>query len=92
MPIPILAAGFNAHGQLDPSSKPSNINSFKQIGLAEHLDPQRDTAIKAALWSSTVIADGSHGMKHLGISGESGHGHVDMGDVPKDATFFGDIS
>ncbi|KAL8932971.1 MAG: hypothetical protein Q9216_006585 [Gyalolechia sp. 2 TL-2023] len=91
-PARVLAAGFNAHGQLDPSSKPSNISSFKEIGLAPDFDPAEDPAIKAALWSSTIIMHGSSGLKHLGVSGESAHSHIDMSDVPRDATFFGDIS
>ncbi|KAI4172636.1 MAG: hypothetical protein LQ343_003483 [Gyalolechia ehrenbergii] len=88
----ILAAGSNVHGQLDPSAKPSNIQCFKQVGLAEDFDPNENTAIKAALWSSTIIAEGCRGMKHLGISGESRHSRIDMSDVPQDAAFFGDIS
>lgn len=90
--VRILAAGFNAHGQLDPSSKSSNVHSFKQIGLVEEHDPAKDTAVKAALWSSTIITDEICGMKHLGVSGKSGFSDIYMTGLPKDVTFFGDIS
>ncbi|KAL8838534.1 MAG: hypothetical protein Q9170_002114 [Blastenia crenularia] len=88
----ILATGFNAHGQLDPSSKPNNIHTFKHIGSVEDFKPEADLAIKSALWSSTVLMGDNHKLLHLGMSGEYCHDEVDMTDVPTAAKFFGDIS
>ncbi|KAL9594927.1 MAG: hypothetical protein Q9219_006758 [cf. Caloplaca sp. 3 TL-2023] len=84
----ILAAGFNAHGQLDPTSKPDNIHTFKEVAS----DFGKTEAVKSALWSSTVIASSSSGMKHLGISGKSYHNQIELQDAPENAAFFGDIS
>ncbi|KAI4182514.1 MAG: hypothetical protein L6R41_005931 [Letrouitia leprolyta] len=90
-PACILATGFNAHGQLDPLSKQNNIYYFKRIEFVEEFKTSENTAIKAALWSSTIITD-NHGMKHLGISGQSVVSHIDLKGIPKGATFFGDVS
>ncbi|KAL8711411.1 MAG: hypothetical protein Q9225_007117 [Loekoesia sp. 1 TL-2023] len=90
--VRVFAAGFNAHGQLEPASKPSNIHSFKQIRLINDFDPTKDTAIKSTLWSSTVIVNNEHHLIHLGISGGSHYSEIDLNVAPSNATFFGDIS
>ncbi|KAL8703088.1 MAG: hypothetical protein Q9201_003725 [Fulgogasparrea decipioides] len=87
----IFAAGFNAHGQLHPWSRPINICSFKPIASLEVFEPSFGTAIPCALWSSTIIAaNNSNNLIHLGLSGE-GHKEVILSNVHRHVHFFGDV-
>ncbi|KAL8916068.1 MAG: hypothetical protein Q9208_008722 [Pyrenodesmia sp. 3 TL-2023] len=90
----VLAAGFNAHGQLDPSTKPINISSFKQISYVKDYDPGLEWtkhAVPAALWSSTLLYDNNK-LTLLGTSGGYPQSQVDWKIAPSVVTFFGDIS
>ncbi len=90
----VLAAGFNAHGQLDPATKPTNIISFKQISCVKDYDPDIEWtkhAVPAALWSSTLLYDGNE-ITHLGTSGGYPQSPVEWNIAPSEVSFFGDIS
>ncbi|KAI4172307.1 MAG: hypothetical protein LQ346_008624 [Caloplaca aetnensis] len=90
----VLAAGFNAHGQLDPATKPTSISSFKQISCVKDYDPGIEWtkhAIPAALWSSTLLYD-SNKLTQLGTSGGYPQSPVDWNIAPSVVSFFGDIS
>lgn len=90
----ILAAGFNAHGQLDPTTTPVNIHAFKQIGFVEKYDPKLEwtkRTVSAALWSCTLICkDGK--LTHIGTSGGYPQDQVNLCMAPSVANFFGDVS
>ncbi|KAL8753282.1 MAG: hypothetical protein Q9184_005470 [Pyrenodesmia sp. 2 TL-2023] len=90
----VLAAGFNAHGQLDPSTKPSNISSFKQISYVKDYDPNHEWtkhAVPAALWSSTLLYDNGN-LIHLGTSSGYPQNESKLQMAPSVAKFFGDVS
>ncbi|KAL8902184.1 MAG: hypothetical protein Q9207_004837 [Kuettlingeria erythrocarpa] len=90
----VLAAGFNAHGQINPATKPTNISSFKQISRVKDYDPDIEWtkhAVPAALWSSTLLHDDNK-VTYLGSSGGYPQFPVDWKIAPSVASFFGDIS
>ena len=91
----ILAAGFNAHGQISPSRKPKNIYSLTKVGQTTISDKTTDKQyIKTALWSSTVVVTDKDGRQnHLGVSGDASQSdEVDLQHISDECTFFGDIS
>ncbi|KAL9047171.1 MAG: hypothetical protein Q9206_006875, partial [Seirophora lacunosa] len=90
----VLAAGFNAHGQLDPTSKVTNIHSFREISHAEKYDPDvewKKHAVPAALWSSTLLYKDNK-LIHRGESGGYPQNEANLHLDPSVVTFFGDIS
>ncbi|KAL8692663.1 MAG: hypothetical protein Q9218_002363 [Villophora microphyllina] len=100
----IYAAGFNAHGQLNPLVKPANLDEFEQIAVLDEYEPRWDAAIPCALWSCTIIAGHKNrNLVHLGVSGAGNKEIIFDGmpertdslpvpDAPLRLEFFGDVS
>ncbi|KAL8863245.1 MAG: hypothetical protein Q9178_000620 [Gyalolechia marmorata] len=94
----VLAAGFNLHGQLEPTVSEINgsLPRFTQIQKLGQVDSDRDIVIRCALWSATIINTGEV-FVHYGISGtDPPQIHFDaligLDGRPKLGMFFGDIS
>ncbi|KAL8710427.1 MAG: hypothetical protein Q9220_005028 [cf. Caloplaca sp. 1 TL-2023] len=89
-PCKVLAAGFNAHGQLDSTLKPNNVYDFRPIEQS-YVDPYRPHPIvKLSVWSATIFAS-KNGYVHRGMSGST-DSPVDLEQLPDHLTFFGDVS
>ncbi|KAI4125159.1 MAG: hypothetical protein LQ338_004414 [Usnochroma carphineum] len=87
----ILGAGFNAHGQLDPTAKPNNIHTFKQISSSNKLGHKKGNAVPAALWSSTLMLKDDK-LIHFGDSGGYPQDQLELDIDPAPVFFFGDVS
>ncbi|KAL8964728.1 MAG: hypothetical protein Q9197_006830, partial [Variospora fuerteventurae] len=90
----VLATGFNAHGQLDPTSTATNIYSFRKVSYAGKYDPElpwTKHAVPAAFWSSTLLYKDNE-LIHLGESAGYPQNEANLHLDPSVAAFFGDIS
>ncbi|KAL8947217.1 MAG: hypothetical protein Q9222_006483 [Ikaeria aurantiellina] len=86
----VLAAGFNAHGQLDPSSKPNALHEFRQIEEFD-IDPYTPHPIVSlCVWSATIFVTKERYI-HRGMSGTNAS-PVNLKKPPHHLTFFGDVS
>ncbi|KAL8807592.1 MAG: hypothetical protein Q9182_000576 [Xanthomendoza sp. 2 TL-2023] len=91
----VLAAGFNLHRQLGPSTE-GILNHFTEICSLAKEDQGAGRVIQCALWSATIIDTGMH-LIHYGISGTNPDrilfDHLLGSDgKPRRGTFFGDVS
>ncbi|KAL8817695.1 MAG: hypothetical protein Q9223_003525 [Gallowayella weberi] len=91
----VLAAGFNLHCQLGPSTE-GTLNHFTEICSLEKEDLGPGRVIQCALWSATIINTGMR-LIHYGISGTNPdriHFNQLLGydGKPRRGTFFGDVS